>query len=128
MTGRVAGAATACNAVLCFVAAHPSAASLHATASEETLLAGKQQRLGELKFEYSQLRQSWQGYTGYDQWFDRALSNADFVAIATYQRCVPAFEQLLASVSGDLPRFYDEVKKMARQEKLTRHRFCQEGD
>jgi predicted aminopeptidase len=96
-------------------------------ANSEVLLAGKQQRLGELKFEYSQLRQSWQGYNGYDHWFDRALSNADFVAIATYQRCVPAFERLLDSVSGDLPRFYDEVKKMARQDKLTRQRLCQEG-
>ncbi len=92
------------------------------------LLNGKQQRLGELKFEYSQLKQSWQGYAGYDQWFDRALSNADFIAIATYQYCVPSFQRLLASVDGDLPRFYIEVKKMARQDQLTRRRFCQEGD
>ncbi len=96
-------------------------------ANREALLAGKQQRLGELKFEYSQLRQSWQGYAGYDRWFDRALSNADFVAIATYQRCVPAFERLLTSVSGDLPRFYDEVKKMAHRDKPVRQMFCQEG-
>ncbi len=89
------------------------------------LLERKQQRLGQLKFEYQQLRQSWHGYRGYDNWFDRALSNADFVAIATYQSCVPGFERLLASVGNDLPRFHDAVKKLARQDKLTRQKVCQ---
>lgn len=88
------------------------------------MLDGKQQRLGELKFEYAQLKQSWQGYRGYDNWFDRALSNADFIAIATYQRCVPGFERLLSSVDNDLPRFYDQVKKLARQPKQTRQQLC----
>jgi predicted aminopeptidase len=85
---------------------------------------GKQQLLGELKFEYTQLKQTWQGYGGYDKWFDRALSNADFIAIATYQRCVPGFERLLSSVDDDLPRFYDVVKKLARQPKRTRQQLC----
>jgi predicted aminopeptidase len=84
---------------------------------------GKQQRLGELKFEYAQLKQTWQGYSGYDRWFDRALSNADFIAIATYQRCVPGFERVLSGVDGDLPRFYDAVKKLARQPKRTRQQL-----
>jgi predicted aminopeptidase len=92
-------------------------------ASDSVRLYGKQQRLGELKFEYTQLKQTWQGYGGYDQWFDRALSNADFIAIATYQRCVPGFERLLGSVDDDLPRFYDAVKKLARQPKGTRRRL-----
>lgn len=95
--------------------------------SDAALLDGKQRLLGQLKFEYRELRQSWEGYAGYDHWFDRALSNADFIAIATYQRCVPAFERLLSNVSGDLPRFYAEAKKMARQDKPTRQSFCQEG-
>ncbi|MGE0114716.1 MAG: aminopeptidase [Steroidobacteraceae bacterium] len=86
----------------------------------QELMAGKQQRLGELKFEYSRLKASWQGYNGYDAWFDRALSNADFVAIATYQRCVPGFMRLLSSVEEDLPRFYVQVKQLARRDRTTR--------
>lgn len=102
--------------------------ALYATKlGDAALMDGKQRLLGQLKFEYNQLRQSWQGYAGYDRWFDRALSNADFVAIATYQRCVPAFERLLANESGDLPRFYEAAKKMARRDKPTRQGFCQEG-
>lgn len=85
----------------------------------------KTQRLGELKFEYGRLKQGWQGYAGYDPWIDRALGNADFVAIATYDRCVPGFARLLAGVGGDLPRFYDEVKKLAGQDRRTRQRLCE---
>lgn len=85
----------------------------------------KQQRLGLLKFQYQQLKVRWQGYAGYNAWFGRTLSNADFIAIATYQQCVPVFERLLAEVNGDLPRFYAEVKKMARQDQPTRQRVCQ---
>lgn len=92
-------------------------------ASASELLNGKQQRLGELKFEYTQLKQSWRGYAGYDAWFDRALSNADFIAIATYERCVPGFERVLMQVDNDLPRFYDEVKKLARQDRPARQRL-----
>ena len=87
------------------------------------LIDGKQQRLGELKFEYTQLKQTWQGYGGYDHWFDRALSNADFIAVATYQRCVPGFERLLASVDNDLPSFYEQVKKLAHQPKRMRQQL-----
>jgi predicted aminopeptidase len=92
-------------------------------ASVQEHLAAKQQVFGQLKFAYSQLKQSWQGYGGYDAWFDRALSNADLIAIATYERCVPGFERLLASVDDDLPRFYAEVKKLAHQDRLTRQRL-----
>jgi predicted aminopeptidase len=90
----------------------------------QALLANKTRQLGQLKFEYSLLKQSWQGYSGYDDWFDRPLGNADFIAIATYQRCVPGFKRLLAGVSDDLPRFYAEVKKLAVQDRLMRQRWC----
>jgi predicted aminopeptidase len=82
----------------------------------------KQQEFGRLKFEYWQLKQSWRGYSGYDAWFDRRLSNADLVPIATYETCIPGFKRLLAAVNGDLPRFYDEVKKLARLDAEARRR------
>ena len=81
----------------------------------------KQQEFGRLKFEYSQLKASWNGYSGYDAWFDRALSNADLVSAATYDSCVPELQKLLASVGGDLPKFYQAVKRL---EKGERQRLC----
>lgn len=85
----------------------------------------KQRLLGELKFNYLQLKQRWGGYAGYDAWFNRRLSNADFISIATYQSCVPGFERVLHSVNDDLPRFYDAVKALAHRDKLTRQRLCE---
>lgn len=82
----------------------------------------KQQEFGRLKFEYWQLKQRWQGYSGYDAWFDRRLSNADLVTIATYQTCVPGFERLLADANEDLPRFYEEVKRLARLDSEARQK------
>jgi len=82
----------------------------------------KQQEFGRLKYDYQRLKASWNGYSGYDAWFDRALNNANLVSVATYHRCLPGFERLLASVDGSLPRFYDEVRKIAALGKEARAR------
>ena len=71
----------------------------------------KQAEFGRLKFEYSQLKAKWNGYAGYDRWFDRALNNAHLVSAATYHGCLPKFRELLRSGEGDLPRFYASVKR-----------------
>lgn len=89
-------------------------------------LQRKQQVLNELLAEYAQLKAStWDGYTGYDKWFERPLNNADFIAIATYQQCVPGFEKLLHSVNDDLSRFYAAVKALAKQSKSVREQLCE---
>jgi predicted aminopeptidase len=81
----------------------------------------KQLEFGRLKFDYWQLKASWNGYTGYDWWFDRALNNADLVPAATYQACVPGLEKLLASVNDDLPKFYAAVKQL---DATARRKMC----
>ncbi len=82
----------------------------------------KQQEFGRLKFDYEKLKASWNGYAGYDAWFNRALNNADLVSAATYETCVPGFERLLTSLNGNLPKFYEAVK---RQGPAERHRMCE---
>jgi predicted aminopeptidase len=81
----------------------------------------KQQEFGRLKFDYWQLKASWNGYSGYDDWFNRTLGNADLIAAATYESCVPGLENLLAKVGGDLPKFYEAVKQL---DKEARHTLC----
>lgn len=85
----------------------------------------KQQEFGRLKFEYTQLKARWKGYAGYDQWFDRALNNANLVSAATYHGCLPGFVRLLNSVNGELPRFYEEVAKLAKQGEEVRRQLCE---
>ena len=82
----------------------------------------KQQILGRLKFDYTQLRAQWNGFTGYDWWFDRALGNAHLVSAATYHGCVPGFQRVLASVGGDLPKFYEEVRRLSKMGKEEREK------
>jgi predicted aminopeptidase len=89
---------------------------------EEEMRAKKQYRFGKLKLEYSSLKKRWNGYSGYDRWFDRTLNNAHLVSAATYYGCVPAFEDILDSVGGNLIRFYGEVEALARPEQQDRRR------
>jgi predicted aminopeptidase len=64
------------------------------------------------------------GLAGYERWFaghdGRGPSNASLASVALYDEKVPAFRSLLASVGGDLPRFYAEVRELARRPKAER--------
>ena len=80
----------------------------------------KQYEFGELKLDYTRLKQQWNGYPGYDRWFDRTLTNAHLVSAATYYGCVPGLQRVLGEVGGDLPRFYEEAKRLARMDKDAR--------
>jgi predicted aminopeptidase len=85
----------------------------------------KHQEFGRLKYEYWQLKASWDGYGGYDNWFNRTLSNADLISAATYQSCVPGLEKLLRESGSDLPRFYEAVKALDEE---GRRRVCGKED
>jgi predicted aminopeptidase len=82
--------------------------------SEQEMAWQKPLEFGRLKYEYWGLRESWNGYAGYDAWFDRALNNADLVPIATYDGCVPGFNRLLAQGDNDLRVFYTKVNEIAK--------------
>lgn len=63
--------------------------------------------------DYDILKQSWNGYEGFDNWMKRGLNNARLSSMATYYDMVPAFQSLLNSVNNDLGKFYVEVKDLA---------------
>ncbi|HMN44624.1 MAG TPA: aminopeptidase [Povalibacter sp.] len=89
--------------------------------------ARKAEIFGQLKFDYTQLRAQWNGFAGYDGWFDRALGNAHLVSAATYHGCLPGFQRLLASVHGELPRFYEEVERISKlPQERRRAAVCEE--
>jgi predicted aminopeptidase len=75
---------------------------------------GKARRFAEMEEEYRQLKASWGGFAGYDRWFAGRPNNATLASVALYTELVPAFQALLRSVGGDLPRFYAAVKDLAR--------------
>jgi predicted aminopeptidase len=76
--------------------------------------AGKRRLFAELKAEYAALKASWGGFAGYDRYFAQELTNAHLASVGAYNILVPAFDALLVREGGDFPRFYAEVRRLAR--------------
>jgi predicted aminopeptidase len=80
----------------------------------------KRQIFSELQQEYTQLKASWGGFSGYDHWLPPEANNASLASIAAYTQLVPSFQALLAKNDGDLTRFYQAVKEIANLPKPER--------
>jgi predicted aminopeptidase len=80
----------------------------------------KQAIFDQLRQEYMQLKTQWGGDTEYDEWFARALNNAQLNSVAAYYDLVPGFEQLLKLNGGDLGKFYEAAGKLAHKPKAER--------
>lgn len=80
---------------------------------KEEMRRDKARLFEELARDYQGLKQSWGGWRGYDRWFAQHPNNALLASVAIYTQLVPAFRTLLAQQSGDLPRFYGAVKRLA---------------
>jgi predicted aminopeptidase len=75
--------------------------------------ACKESAFDEMGDNYAGLKQSWDGNTVYDRWFEPGLSNARFITSHTYRYYIPAFDELLRQHQGDLSSFYQAAKQLA---------------
>lgn len=82
-------------------------------APEEEMRAAKAEVFARLVRDYEALKASWDGWNGYDGWFEAPLNNARLIPSATYRSLVPAFRILLHQADGDLERFYDACERLA---------------
>lgn len=73
-----------------------------------------------MRVDYAERRAIWNGYGGYDAWFDSALNNAKLALVATYNAYVPAFEKLLESKGGDLREFNAACARLAALDHASR--------
>jgi predicted aminopeptidase len=90
-------------------------------ASVDEKRAAKAAVFADLQREYRLLRDGrWDGFAGYDRFFERTLGSAHLAAVGTYNDWVPAFEALLAASGGDLPTFYGRVRELGALDKPTR--------
>ena len=81
---------------------------------EDNMREKKIQRFQEMRSEYEELKkQRWDGYEGYDGWFERELNNARLVSVATYNDYVPAFKVMFEQSGGSFTRFYQEAQRVA---------------
>ncbi|TPJ17929.1 aminopeptidase [Mesorhizobium sp. B2-7-3] len=85
------------------------------------MAAAKAATLDRLRTRYRQMRDgSWAGYRGYDAWFNAPINNAKLAATSVYGEQVPAFIRLFDLCSGDYPRFYASVRRIADLPQLSR--------
>lgn len=82
----------------------------------------KREQLEGLTRAYEALSAGWGREAPYQAWFARPINNASLAAAATYNRCVPGFVRLLEQAGGDLPRFYERVRDLARSPRVERDR------
>lgn len=75
----------------------------------------KAETINALREKYRDLRQQWQGYSGYDQWFQEPINNAKINAVSTYHEWVPLFRNLIQSLEGDLDRFYQTCRQLSKK-------------
>ena len=75
----------------------------------------KQARFARLAQDIRALDRRADGSSGYDYWLAQGLNNASLVSVGTYEDCVPGFQRLLAQQGGDLGRFYDAARGLAKQ-------------
>jgi len=87
---------------------------------DEKKLQLKARSIEQTRKKYAALRKQWQGYTGYDNWFNKEINNAKLGSIGTYHRFVPAFKKLLAR-EKTFEKFYQAVKKLSELDKEQRH-------
>ncbi len=90
--------------------------------SDQEKRAQKSEIFDRLRADYHELKQSWNGYAGYDRWFDEDLNNARFALVATYNAYVPALETLLRQQSGNLRAFNRRCEALARMPAEDRRR------
>jgi predicted aminopeptidase len=93
------------------------------TLSPEEKTRAKMHVFDEMRTEYARLKQTWDGYAGYDAWFGPDLNNAKLLAVATYNEWVPAFRNLMQVADGDLNRFYADAELASRLPQDIRRRW-----
>jgi predicted aminopeptidase len=90
-------------------------------ASDTDKRTAKTELMRELRTDYATMKAGrWNGFAGYDGWFERA-NNASFGVLAAYNELVPQFERLYEREGRDVKRFYAEVARLAALPKERRH-------
>jgi predicted aminopeptidase len=92
----------------------------------EQLKEAKQRVFAGLRNNYQQLKISWGGYAGYDDWFADELNNAQLNTIANYYDFLPAFKRVLELNGGDMEKFYVEVERLSKMDKDLRHQWLRD--
>lgn len=97
-------------------------------AGDDRKRAEKAEAIDRLRMRYRRLRDGkWNGFPGYDRWFEEPINNAKLAPIAVYGDQVDDFRRLLENCSGDYARFYRAVEAYAALDKDRRAEALREA-
>ena len=91
-------------------------------AKPDEMARDKKRVFDDLLREYEELKASWGGYSGYDNWFAHDLNNAKLNTVANYYDYVPGFQRLLEENGGDMEKFHRAAGQLAKEPRDERHR------
>ena len=84
----------------------------------------KQGVFTELLNAYAELKkQQWQGYTGYDQWFEKQLNNAKIAVLSAYSEQVEMVKSHYVSCGMAMPNYLNLVSKARLSTEALRQTF-----
>lgn len=84
--------------------------------------AAKRLAFERLRLDYEALRRGWDGWRGYDRFFETPLNNARLLPYALYHQHVPAFARLFTEQGRDWSRFHAAAKALSRLSREARDR------
>lgn len=89
--------------------------------TDEIMRVEKQKIFDDMKLRYLKLKEKWNGYAGYDEWFMKNFNNADIVGEYEYYNLVPFFQKLFALSGKNFPAFYERAERIAKLPKMERY-------
>ncbi|MFO1350920.1 MAG: aminopeptidase [Gammaproteobacteria bacterium] len=102
-------------------------AILYASPQPDTVKRSEKQRLlASLDGRYQALKTgAWQGFSGYDRWFEGGFNNAKFAAMNAYTHYLSAFIALFHANGDDFAAFYQATAALAELPQAERDRRLQ---
>jgi predicted aminopeptidase len=79
----------------------------------------------QMRSEFADLKSDSSDMAAYDGWFKYPLNNAQLISVATYYDWVPAFNAILSEAGGDLQKFYQKCRQLAKKQPVERNRILQ---
>ncbi len=80
----------------------------------------------QMRSEFADLKSDPSDMAAYDYWFKLPLNNARLISVSTYHDWVPAFNKILSETGGDLEKFYQRCRQLAKKEPAERNRILQD--
>ncbi|MGB7431195.1 MAG: aminopeptidase [Ahrensia sp.] len=88
---------------------------------DEEKRAAKAAAIEQLRADYRVMRNTrWNGFSGYDNWFDEPINNAKLALVGVYGDLVGDFRHLFVVCGSDFERLYGAVAALGKQPKNKR--------